>query len=230
MDATRTYPEPAPIGCERQAGTAGAAELVGVSSRLLGEVVQRLDLAGDRFARATRRRPRAHRAMYALSGLGDDGRVWIAASLVEAWRSEDARRSFAHSMVCLGVESALVNGPMKLLIRRPRPLGLDEHTHHLRLPSDSSFPSGHSASAATMAMVLGRDSPLAPLWWALAVGITVSRVHVGVHHATDVLGGFAVGIALGAAGRALRPGRSGAAGHAAGAPTRRGPLSAIIAG
>ena len=176
-----------------------------VSSRLLGEVVQRLDLAGDGFARAARRRPLAHRTMYALSSLGDDGRVWIAASVVEAIRSTDPKRSFAHSMACLGVESALVNGPMKLLIRRPRPAGLGEHAHHLRLPRDSSFPSGHSASAATMAMVLGRGSPLAPLWWALAVGVTVSRVHVGVHHTTDVLGGFAVGLALGAVGRSVRP-------------------------
>ena len=180
----------------------------------MGEVVRRLDLAGDEFARATRRRPIAHRAMYTLSGLGDDGRVWIAAAAVEAARSRDFRRSFAHSMACLGIESALVNGPMKLLIRRPRPVGLGEHAHHLRLPRDSSFPSGHSASAATMAMVLGRDSPLAPLWWALAVGITVSRVHVGVHHATDVLGGFAVGLALGAVGRSVRPGPVGTSGTA----------------
>jgi membrane-associated phospholipid phosphatase len=142
--------------------------------------------------------------MYALSILGDDGRVWIAAAAVESLRSAEPRRTFAHAMGWLSVESVIVNGPMKMLAKRPRPSSITEHEHRLRIPKDTSFPSGHAASAATMATILSRGSPFGPLWFALAVGIGASRVHVGVHHGSDVLGGWAVGIAIGAVARRFR--------------------------
>jgi undecaprenyl-diphosphatase len=52
-----------------------------------------------------------------------------------------------------------------------------------------------------MATVLSNGSPLAPLWWALAASIAWSRVHVGAHHASDVVAGLVVGTAVGAIAR-----------------------------
>jgi membrane-associated phospholipid phosphatase len=167
-------------------------------------IVERFDDSVARLALVARGRPLVNRAMYTLSTLGDDGRVWIAAAAVESMRSDDPRRTFARAMSWLSVESVIVNGPMKMLAKRPRPSSITEHEHRLRIPKDTSFPSGHAASAATMATVLSRDSPFGPLWFALAVGIGASRVHVGVHHGSDVLGGWAVGVLIGSIARRSR--------------------------
>jgi undecaprenyl-diphosphatase len=106
-------------------------------------------------------------------------------------------------MAWLGIESALVNGPAKGAVRRQRPVPIVDHRFPLRRPGTSSFPSGHAASAATMAMVLSEDG-LAPLWWSLALTIAASRVYVGVHHATDVAAGLAIGATIGYAARHVR--------------------------
>ena len=135
--------------------------------------------------------------MYTASALGDDGRIWIAASALRARCGPDPVHRFARQMTWLSIESILVNGPAKRAVRRPRPTRYQRvHPHRLRHPSDSSFPSGHAASAATMAMLLSEDG-LAPLWWSIALTIAASRVYVGVHHASDVAAGLAVGTAFG---------------------------------
>lgn len=135
-------------------------------------------------------------AMYLASFLGDDGKVWIAASAVQSRTAPQPLKHFLRQMAWLGIESAVVNGPAKGVVRRPRPTTVARHRHPLRRPSNSSFPSGHAASAATMAMLLSEDG-MAPLWWGLAGTIAVSRIYVGVHHASDVAAGLAAGAAIG---------------------------------
>lgn len=138
--------------------------------------------------------------MYGASWFGDDGKGWIAASLVRSVKAPSPAKAFARHLVWLGIESAVVNGPAKGLVRRDRPSRARRHPYRLRRPSNSSFPSGHAASAATMAMLLSEDG-MAPLWWALAVTVGVSRIYVGVHHLSDVAAGMAIGAAIGAAAR-----------------------------
>ena len=165
------------------------------------ETVQLVDDAAARLALALRRSPRANRAMYALSSLGDDGRIWIAASGLEAALSRRPARTFTHATAWLGVESLVVNKVVKRLVRRARPVPLTEHEHRLRIPRDSSFPSGHAASAATMATILWRPGPRGAVYVGLAGAIGLSRVVVGVHHGSDVLAGWAVGWGFGAVAR-----------------------------
>jgi undecaprenyl-diphosphatase len=55
------------------------------------------------------------------------------------------------------------------------------------------------------AIILSEDSPLAPVYAGLAAVVAASRIHVRIHHASDVLGGAAVGLALGVAVRRLWP-------------------------
>jgi undecaprenyl-diphosphatase len=61
-------------------------------------------------------------------------------------------------------------------------------------PDSSSFPSGHTASAAAFSGVIGRAYPA---FWlpinALAGAIGFSRVYTGVHYPGDVLGGWLLG-------------------------------------
>ena len=66
----------------------------------------------------------------------------------------------------------------------------------MRIPRTSSFPSGHASSAFFAAVAL-RDSPGAPLIFAAAAIVAASRVHVRMHHASDVVAGALLGAALG---------------------------------
>jgi undecaprenyl-diphosphatase len=101
----------------------------------------------------------------------------------------------------LAVESLLVNQGVKRLFRRTRPTETGDPRFPVRKPSTSSFPSGH-ASAATFAatiLTVWGGKRTAPLWFGLAAVVGTSRAYVRIHHASDVVGGAAVGLALGAA-------------------------------
>jgi len=171
---------------------------------MTAKLVSNVDDVAASGARLARGLPGMDNAMYALSWLGDDGRVWFAASAFEGVRRGRPVPWFLHSVAWLGLESALVNLVMKRIVRRPRPAASARRdpAHDLRIPTDTSFPSGHAASAATMSILLSDGSPLAPVYLPLAVGIGASRVYVGVHHGTDVLVGWGVGALCGFLGRA----------------------------
>ena len=98
----------------------------------------------------------------------------------------------------MGLESALTNGPVKSMFRRARPvIDLVEGPlpYGMRRPITSSFPSGHATAAFTAAVLLS-DRRRAP-WYALAAVVATSRVYVRMHHASDIVVGAAVGLALG---------------------------------
>ena len=93
------------------------------------------------------------------------------------------------------VERSLNDG-LKDLIGRPRPtFGLDWHLQSL------AYPSGHSANSLTAflatALILAPPARRGP-WVAgallLAFIVGLSRVYLGVHWPTDVLGGWAFGL------------------------------------
>ena len=70
----------------------------------------------------------------------------------------------------------------------------------LRRPHTSSFPSGHATSGFMAATVLGagRSTPTKLAWYGVATVVAASRVHVKIHHASDVVGGAVIGLGLGA--------------------------------
>jgi membrane-associated phospholipid phosphatase len=53
--------------------------------------------------------------------------------------------------------------------------------------------------------LLRDDDALWPLYYAAATIVAASRVHVRIHHASDVAGGIVLGIALGELARRLVP-------------------------
>ena len=168
--------------------------------------VTSLDSAGLRLAAAVQGHPSLDRAMYSLSELANHSALWHGINAVDALTGDSLRRRRAlRRSVLLALEQAVVNGPLKSSVRRPRPAVRDDHPHRLRTPATSSFPSGHASAGACAATLLSRDLGRAPLWWSLATVVAWTRVHVGVHHASDVAAGAAVGTALGLLGGRLWP-------------------------
>ncbi|MDQ1356222.1 MAG: hypothetical protein QOE07_1838 [Acidimicrobiaceae bacterium] len=148
----------------------------------------------------------ADRVFYAASAVGDHGVIWLILAVVRGLRSEDAWRATLRAALAVGIESALVNGPIKWVFRRKRPAPRGTRPHPLRTPKTSSFPSGHATSAFCAAALLSDGDPaLRPFYYALATVVAWSRVHVRAHYASDVFGGVAIGVLLGAAFKRLLP-------------------------
>lgn len=165
--------------------------------------IQRFDDAVDRALDRFRGREPNDRIVYALSELADFSLLWHLVAWGRALRRTDERLPAAvHLTAALAVESFLVNGVIKSIFKRERPVVEAERPHKLRVPKTTSFPSGHSSSAMMAAVVLAdHDRRAAPFWYALAGAVAVSRVYVRIHHASDVVGGAVTGLVLGVAAR-----------------------------
>jgi membrane-associated phospholipid phosphatase len=100
-----------------------------------------------------------------------------------------------------GIAVAIV----KELVGRARPPVADPALEAIgSIPSSTSFPSGHSATAFAAAVALGllHRRLRAPLL-AVAVLVALSRVYLGVHYFTDIVAGSLLGIGVGLAVGAL---------------------------
>lgn len=147
------------------------------------------------------------RLMYGASEVGDWSLLWHLIGAGQALLPGRDPMTAVRLSTTLGVESLLVNGAIKSLFRRHRPVWEEDRPrpHRVRTPLSSSFPSGHASSAFTAAVVLGQGDPLWPVYYALAATVSSSRVYVKVHHASDVLAGAALGVGLGMLARRLWP-------------------------
>jgi undecaprenyl-diphosphatase len=166
---------------------------------VLAERVRAFDRRVDSWFERLRGRPVADRVFYGASALGDFSLVWHLAGATGALRGGDRERDAVRLAVALGVESVLVNGFVKSFFRRSRPEWGQERPRGLRKPRSSSFPSGHATSGFMAATVLGagRSPATKAAWYAAATVVASSRVHVKIHHPSDVVAGAAIGLALG---------------------------------
>jgi membrane-associated phospholipid phosphatase len=100
------------------------------------------------------------------------------------------RRWGAVYFLVASVASAALVQLIKNLVDRPRPEEILVHADF------GSFPSGHTANAATIAMVLAL---IFQRWWVSALGVVwvvsmlLSRNYLGAHWLTDTLGGLVLG-------------------------------------
>jgi undecaprenyl-diphosphatase len=165
----------------------------------------------DRWAETKWQGLRGHRAadrlFYAASEVGDFGMIWMLIAAVPALSGQrNAGRQLYRLAGALAVEHLIVNQGLKRLFHRERPQWDQHRPHELRKPITSSFPSGHSTSAMTAAILLSETKVLPrPVLAATAAVVAVSRIHVKIHHPSDVLGGLAVGIVCGSVARQLYP-------------------------
>jgi undecaprenyl-diphosphatase len=111
------------------------------------------------------------------------------------WRSINGR----HGVVAAGFSALLALGIAHLigdLWARPRPYIAHPGDAHLFIgrSGDPSFPSDHATAAFAIAVaLLLRHRKAGLLALAMAVVVSLSRVAVGTHYPSDVLGGAAVG-------------------------------------
>lgn len=157
------------------------------------------------FDQRLRGRPSVDRVMYSVTELADFSLLWHLLAATRGVRSERHAAEALRVSTVLGVESTVVNGVLKSLFKRTRPAPAFERPHHLRMPLTTSFPSGHASAAFCAATLLaeGRPARTAAAWYGLATVVAASRVHVKIHHASDVLGGAWVGLVVGRVARRL---------------------------
>jgi membrane-associated phospholipid phosphatase len=165
-----------------------------------------------RLCRTRGHDPRAERAVAGLSRLGEHAGIWLAIGWLgmnldgarrERWRRATGTVAFVYAL----------NTAIKRAVgrRRPHLPGLPPLTD---TPSELSFPSAHASTSFAGALAYSRlGLPALPLY-ALAGGLSMSRLYLGVHYPSDVLAGAALGTALGAVltRAAAEPGARGAIG------------------
>lgn len=114
----------------------------------------------------------------------------------------------AVAVACV-LDVLIVNVILKLSVNRARPwqtypnLGFQEFHKAIgvREPTDSSFPSGHTAAlfAAAVALVMYYKVKGLPAL-GVALLVALSRLYLCMHYPSDVLGGMLIGTACGVGG------------------------------
>jgi len=128
-----------------------------------------------------------------------DSPLWLVGAAAALIWGDTTWRDFGWRVLVGTLAAGTVTTALKWLFRRQRPpgKGLGFYTWFDR----HAFPSGHAGRSACMAVLL---VPLLPPWgfvllalWAGLVGL--ARVALQIHFASDIVGGWVVGLLVGLA-------------------------------
>lgn len=144
-----------------------------------------------------------------ITHLGDHGYLWIALLLILLCIPK-TRKAGLIGAAALLMTFIVNNLCIKNLVARTRPYEVIEGlTILIEKPGEFSFPSGHTANSMCVGVILWMISqqyeklkdkklyfPKAAGWFflILSILISLSRLYVGVHYPTDVLGGAVIAI------------------------------------
>jgi membrane-associated phospholipid phosphatase len=140
-----------------------------------------------------------------FAGVTELGSLYASAAAAGALALSGERRAATRGMMSAGAMWA-AGQALKQTFGRPRPFDAyleDEFRLMIARPQGTSWPSSHPAvllaflAAAGAELGLPREKRIAVSGVALAVA--VSRVYLGVHYPSDVVGGLMLGAAVGVA-------------------------------
>lgn len=138
-----------------------------------------------------------------VTALGAGTVVWTVVVIASAFLWGTRHRFSAVLLWVAMVGSALISSSLKAFFDRPRP---DLFPWRAPYAGESSFPSGHSMTAMvayfTLAYLIARLEPTRALKrftffvaTVIILAVGISRMYLGVHYPTDVIGGFFTGLA-----------------------------------
>ena len=172
--------------------------LIFVMAGLFGGPENPLDIAvNHRLSGIRQANPQFTSLVVIATQLGSIYATLALGLLASAWLAIRNRLRPALLLAATVIIERLTVDGLKLIIGRPRP-GFDLHPV---VTSSSSFPSGHSANS--MAVFVAVALIAAPLAWRrpalgaaifLSLVIGTTRIFLGVHWPSDVVGGWAWGL------------------------------------
>lgn len=132
-----------------------------------------------------------------VTHLGNEGYLWIALGIVLLfWKK--TRPIGITVLLSLLFDFLIINVTLKGLVARPRPFVINEAIAPLvgGVSPYRSFPSGHSGGSFAAMLALSKWVPkkIGIPAIILATMVALSRLYVGVHYPTDILGGLVVGL------------------------------------
>jgi undecaprenyl-diphosphatase len=111
------------------------------------------------------------------------------------------RWTLAGAILLAGVAKTFLSRAVKDVVTRERPAAVidDVIRRGDASASGEAFVSGHAVIAFSLAVLVHRYLPRDRRWipWALAAAVCIGRVYVGAHLPLDVVGGAALGVAVG---------------------------------
>lgn len=108
-------------------------------------------------------------------------------------------RAAGARLLILFLISAYLNTIAKVLLDQPRPFQYDPRVKALVPASGGGLPSGHTQGAVVVWGYLAAWVRQAWMWGLagfLMIGIPISRLYLGVHFPTDLIGGYILGAVL----------------------------------
>ncbi len=129
-----------------------------------------------------------------ITTLGNSGMVWIVIDLCLII-SKKTRPVGVTALLSLAVCFIATNVVLKHLVARPRPFDeISTIFPLIKKPTDFSFPSGHTCASFASAFIYFEMLPKRYGVGALILAalIAFSRLYLGVHYPSDILGGILV--------------------------------------
>lgn len=120
---------------------------------------------------------------------------WIIVMILLYLFGGKKAKSVAKRMFIVLVLIVIVSALLKELILRPRPYTQLTGLIVLDPQTDYSFPSGHTIIATAMSYVLSKEYNKYYLM-IIPVIVALTRIYMGVHYPSDVIGGFLIGLII----------------------------------